>query len=280
MTKIPATRTIAAVARDLVASHAAGDMAAGDTLGTLAAGALAQLGRDAFAVARQCAAGRYHGHPGDDRNNPVARALVKKFGAAYALVTEDGSATLAFIDSAGEEWTFESLDVPAPVTAFLTEFAAGRWEYLIDKTGTRSVIRRYLRSQAGDMDGVNIVQRGTVVSSADRAGNSDPLPDALVTAIRVAGLEAEEYCSDLGFTSLRLYRGDLCVAMVRGSDFQRGPDQTITYEPQWNVCAGYQYCSRVNVHTWFTDRNEAVEYVLAHLGEVCGSGSNLAGGGA
>jgi hypothetical protein len=280
MTKIPATPTIAAVARDLVTSHAAGNITAADTMGTLVAGVLAQLGRDSMAVARRCATGRHHGHPGDDRNNPIARALVKKFGAAYALVTEDGSATLVFIDSAGEEWAFEGLDVPPPVTVFLAEFATGSWGHLVDKTGLRPVVRRYLRSQAGDMDGVVTVQRGTVVSSADRAGVSDPLPTDLVAAIRVAGLDAEEYCSDLGYTSLRLYRGDLCVAMVRGSDFERHPDQSVTYAPRWNVCAGYQFCSRVNVHTWFTDRNEAVEYVLAHLGEVCGSGSNLAGGGA
>jgi hypothetical protein len=257
-------------ARFLVAHYTAGDDSAADALAALTIGTVAGLGVTPDGVAAACVRTRTTGHPGDAEQNPISRTLATALGATSAHIDEQGVTALLFSGPAGEDLSVEGIELPRPVEEFLAGFADGRWEILVDRD-VRPAKTRYLRSQARDMDGEETITRGTVVSCADRQGVSEPIPDDLIAAIGAAGLGAEDL-SQPGYNSVRLYRGDLCVAMVRGNDlhfFDVGNGSSIEMDASWQACAGYQFCPRVNVHTRFADRDEALRHVLVDLGDVC-----------
>jgi hypothetical protein len=257
------------IARRYLHSAALGSDSAVDTLAELAVEVLTGLGSTPEQVSRTLTAQRVRGHAADRQQNPLARYLAATLGAHAAAVDYVGASMTFTLDDA--ELVVEDIATPPAAAEFLAEFDAGRHEQLIDRIAPRPLAQRYLRSVANDMAGVETVTRGTVQEAVHRYGTSDPLPDDLIAAIAAAELDATDYASDF-ICDLRLYRDDLCVAMVCGAAerIYRFSSGTLVNEAVWFACAAYHHCSARGIsHRRFGDRDEALRHVLTHLGETC-----------
>lgn len=251
---------------------ARGNDSAVDTLAALAGETLTGLGATADHIAATLTQHCTQGHLADGRENPAARHLVAMLGATSANVDTD-SATVQFDLPDGDELSVEDIELPDAIREFIDRFDDGEYEHLIDRTATRPVRTRYLRSEANDMDGHDTRVRGCVVEVIDRRGTSDPLPDHLIDAVAAAGLAGEDVVGRHCSNTLRLYEGDLCVATVWGSDdlyYPLGGGEVLCMEGIWRSCSGVPYCSLEGIaHPEFRSRDEALAHALEHLGETC-----------
>lgn len=263
--------------RDLAASYLRdaqqGDDAALAALAALASEVLAMIGDTPDRIAEALTGERICGLPRCSEENPLARFLAHTLGADGASVAVAGC-FLRFTLADGDELTVEDIALPATAAAFLRQFDDGRFEQLVDRRTRRPVKHVYRRSEAQDMQGLDTNVRGPLVEVTDRCTylpgqpDSDPVPDHLVAAITAAGLTAEDRAG-----VLRLYDGDLSVAVIWGHDDQYwdcGAATPLHNSAQWNACASVAYCTAPSpAHQRAITRDEALQYVLTHLGETC-----------
>lgn len=191
----------------------------------------------------------------DDEGNALAVLLRDVCGAHSASVFTTGAIVCWAADN-GEELAHEDIELPEVLRKFQTEYEDFRYPDLY--TGpVPQIVTDYQSDDRTGIERFEHTARGPVREVTDRREHSVPMPDDLIAAIGAAGLTVDDYADQV-----HLNRDGNPWAIVHGSD--NGGRYSL-----WSGEYGYlpdQMPTQVyqGLKT-FTDRDEAVRYVLANV---------------
>lgn len=196
-----------------------------------------------------------YGNLDDDEGCALAVLLRDVCGAHSASVFTTG-AIICWRASDGEELTHEDVDLPETLRRFQAEYEDFRYPGLYDAPVPQQVTDYQSDTREG-IERFEHTTRGPVREVTDRRGHSQPMPDDLVAAFGAAGLTADDFGDQV-----HILRDGKTWAIVHGSD--HGGNYSL-----WSGEYGYlpdQLPTQVYQGlTTFTDRDEAVRYVLANV---------------